>query len=95
MKGNGYEKAEKNPELYHGVKPFDISCGIKNDNQINFSSVFGNEMKQQTGCRIFSAAPRSLHPYKTESAFFVLVSFDQSFRAPIRAPPGGGKTYHY
>ena len=43
-KGNGYEKAEMNPELYHGVKPFDVSLGMNVDNQNNFSAVFGNEI---------------------------------------------------
>jgi len=43
-KGKGYEYAENNPELYHGVGSFNITEGIKNSCHKNFSSVFGNEI---------------------------------------------------
>lgn len=44
-KGYGYSKAEKNPELYHGVGPFDLNKGIKkNTHCVCFSSVFGEEI---------------------------------------------------
>lgn len=43
-KGKGYKYAEKNPELYHGVKPFNLNEGVKIDNSQSFSSVFGDEI---------------------------------------------------
>lgn len=43
-KGKGYKYAEKNPELYHGVKSFDVNEGVKADKKHTFSSVFGDEI---------------------------------------------------
>ena len=43
-KGKGYQKAEENPYLYHGVGKFDPATGVKEDNDPSFSSVFGEEM---------------------------------------------------
>lgn len=44
-KGYGYSKAEKNPELYHGVSPFDLNKGIKKNKKcVCFSNVFGQEI---------------------------------------------------
>ena len=44
-KGKGYSYAEKNPDLYHGVGPFDISTGeIIGSNKITYSQVFGEEI---------------------------------------------------
>ncbi len=41
-KGKGYIKSEKNPELYHGVEPFNINRGIlKQEGNLTFSIVFG------------------------------------------------------
>jgi 1-deoxy-D-xylulose-5-phosphate synthase len=44
-KGKGFELAEKNPELFHGVGPFDVSTGtISKKKKPSFTSVFGNEL---------------------------------------------------
>ena len=40
-KGYGYEFAMKNPDIYHGVSPFDKEKGITIQNQENYSTVFG------------------------------------------------------
>ena len=37
----GYEFAMKNPDIYHGVSPFDKEKGITIQNQENYSTVFG------------------------------------------------------
>ena len=43
-KGKGYEKAETEPEKYHGVGPFDIASGIskKSSSRRSYSNVFGD-----------------------------------------------------
>lgn len=42
-KGKGYEPAEKNPCLFHGVGPFDIETGRPcSSRQISYSEVFGD-----------------------------------------------------
>lgn len=44
-KGKGYSFAEKNPDVYHGVGPFEIETGRrKTSASINYSSVFGEEI---------------------------------------------------
>lgn len=43
-KGKGYSFAEKRPEIYHGVKSFDINKGIENIGTQCFSNVFGHEL---------------------------------------------------
>ncbi len=43
-KGEGFEKAEKNPELYHFVGPFDVEKGFIEDEKLTFSKVFGEEI---------------------------------------------------
>ncbi len=45
-KGYGFEIAQKNPELFHGVGPFDLkSFGIiKKDNKKSFSAFFGDTL---------------------------------------------------
>ncbi|MFZ5688165.1 MAG: 1-deoxy-D-xylulose-5-phosphate synthase [Bacillota bacterium] len=42
-KGKGYRPAEENPDLFHGVGPFDIATGkpIKRDEPPTYTSVFG------------------------------------------------------
>ena len=40
-KGKGYEMAERDPDLYHGVGPFDLSEGIKHKDELDYSAVFG------------------------------------------------------
>ena len=45
-KGKGYEPAEKNPDLFHGVGAFDIATGqVKNKSSIpTYTSVFGKTL---------------------------------------------------
>ena len=45
-KGKGYEPAEKNPGLYHGVGPFDIETGTphSSNGSPSYTSVFGNTL---------------------------------------------------
>lgn len=45
IKGKGYEHAEKNPDFFHGVAPFEIETGLtKNSGSENYSQVFGNRL---------------------------------------------------
>ena len=42
-KGKGYEPAEKNPGIFHGVGPFDIETGEQlSSGKISYSEIFGN-----------------------------------------------------
>ncbi|MGM9645102.1 MAG: 1-deoxy-D-xylulose-5-phosphate synthase [Eubacteriales bacterium] len=41
-KGFGYEPAEKNPQLYHSVSPFDDEKGAKASDKYTFSDAFGD-----------------------------------------------------
>lgn len=41
QKGRGYGPAEKNPDAYHGVAPFDLEKGICGSDKRSFSTVFG------------------------------------------------------
>lgn len=44
-KGKGYELAEKNPNKYHGVSPFDLESGeAYSKGGVNYSKVFGDAM---------------------------------------------------
>lgn len=42
IKGLGYTFAEKNPELYHSVAPFDTVKGVSKETSESFASVFGD-----------------------------------------------------
>ncbi len=44
QKGKGYQPAEEKPNLYHGVPPFDLKEGLKDEPKESFSSVFGEEL---------------------------------------------------
>lgn len=44
QKGKGYLKAEENPNLYHGVGPFDLKEGVLVEEKRDFSAVFGNKL---------------------------------------------------
>ena len=45
QKGRGYVPAEKNPDAFHGVSPFDIATGQpKKKSGRNFSAVFGDTL---------------------------------------------------
>ena len=52
-KGKGYGPAEENPNLYHGVGPFDPKQGISLQERVTFSSVFG-----ETLCSLAEEDPR-------------------------------------
>lgn len=44
-KGKGYEIAEKNPDKFHAIAPFDIQTGeLKDKKSQDYSSVFGNKL---------------------------------------------------
>src|SRR5690606_17910287 len=44
-KGKGYEYAEKNPEIYHGVSSFDVETGRPLKNKGNsYSHIFGTKL---------------------------------------------------
>ena len=44
QKGRGYAPAEENPDLYHGVGPFDPRTGVQPGGTETFSSAFGETM---------------------------------------------------
>lgn len=44
QKGRGYAPAEKNPDAYHGVAPFDLEKGIELKEKQDFSAVFGQKL---------------------------------------------------
>jgi 1-deoxy-D-xylulose-5-phosphate synthase len=45
-KGYGYEPAEKHPDLFHGIGPFDIATGKPKqmNDELSFSKAFGNAL---------------------------------------------------
>jgi len=45
-KGRGYSYARQQPELYHGVSPFDPAVGVQNIAKRDFSAVFGETLCQ-------------------------------------------------
>lgn len=54
-KGKGYEPAEREPDLFHGVGPFDVATGkfLSNARRPSYTSVFGRVM-----CDMARAEPR-------------------------------------
>lgn len=44
IKGKGYGPAEREPDLYHGVGPFDLKTGVSHAQKPCFSTVFGEEL---------------------------------------------------
>ena len=47
VKGKGYAPAERNPDAFHGVSPFDPALGeAKKGSGKNFSAVFGDKLEQ-------------------------------------------------
>jgi len=47
QKGKGYVFAEKKPQKFHGISPFEIDTGeIKENGEITFSSVLGRKVSQ-------------------------------------------------
>lgn len=46
-KGKGYEPAEKNPSIFHGIGPFDIETGkTPSSGKISYSDIFGNYLTE-------------------------------------------------
>jgi 1-deoxy-D-xylulose-5-phosphate synthase len=43
-KGRGYEPAEANPDLFHGVGPFDPALGVQKSHKQTFSDSFGQAL---------------------------------------------------
>ncbi|SDO84463.1 1-deoxy-D-xylulose-5-phosphate synthase [Desulforhopalus singaporensis] len=48
QKGRGYEPAEKNPDIFHGVGPFDIKTGLSLNSKksTTYTEVFGNTLTE-------------------------------------------------
>lgn len=69
-KGKGYGKAESNPDLYHGVGPFNIKHGVlSSKNKSSFSEVLGEELcnlaiKDDKICAITAAMEDGTGLYK-------------------------------
>lgn len=60
VKGKGYGPAEREPNLYHGVGPFDINRGVSRQKKEDFSAAFGSELctlaaKDERVCAITAA----------------------------------------
>ncbi len=60
VKGKGYEFAEKNPSVYHGISKFDVETGDYIEGSTNFSSEFGKKLcelaeKDEKICAITAA----------------------------------------
>ena len=47
-KGKGYSKAEENPDVFHGIGPFDIDTGkpLKKSDVKSYSAVFGDKLSE-------------------------------------------------
>lgn len=50
QKGRGYEKAEKDPQSYHGVSPFDPAVGVSPCAKNDFSAAFGAYVCEKAAC---------------------------------------------
>lgn len=47
-KGKGYTHAENNPDIFHGIGPFEIETGEKSSSiKVNYSMVFGEELSKE------------------------------------------------
>lgn len=47
-KGKGYLPAENNPDVFHGIGPFEVTTGIKEkSNNVTYSAAFGEEMLKE------------------------------------------------
>lgn len=44
VKGRGYAPAERSPDVYHGVSPFDPAQGIRRTEKCDFSAAFGEAL---------------------------------------------------
>lgn len=43
-KGKGYQYAEQDPSIYHGLSGFDVTTGDTGERSQSFSDVFGKEI---------------------------------------------------
>ncbi len=74
-KGKGYSKAENNPDLYHGVGPFNIKYGVvTSKSKSSFSEVFGRELcdladKDEKICAITAAMDQGTGLYNFRKTF--------------------------
>jgi 1-deoxy-D-xylulose-5-phosphate synthase len=49
-KGKGYEPAEKNPSIFHGIGPFDVDTGeLKPSGKKSYSAIFGECLAELAG----------------------------------------------
>jgi 1-deoxy-D-xylulose-5-phosphate synthase len=49
-KGKGYEPAEKNPSIFHGIGPFDVDTGeLKPSGKKSYSAIFGECLTELAG----------------------------------------------
>ena len=60
IKGRGYQPALDNPDVYHGVSPFDVECGASVSDKPSFSKTVGDYLcrlaeKDQRICTITAA----------------------------------------
>lgn len=72
-KGKGYLPAERTPEKYHAVGPFDIELGAAKNSKKTFSSVFGETLrrlaeKDESVCAVTAAMEEGcgLIPFKQQ-----------------------------
>ena len=66
QKGKGYSFAEKKPQLFHGVSPFEIETGeVKANNGLTFSDVFGKKMVEMAATETGLAAVTAAMPMGT------------------------------
>ncbi len=49
VKGKGYDYAEKDPSIFHGISKFDIDSGEAKTSSTSYSDVFGDELCQYAG----------------------------------------------
>ncbi len=73
-KGKGYKFAEKNPEKYHGVSPFDENTGITKSSNETFSDVFGKKL-----CEIASNNEKVVAITPSMTLGSGLLEFEKSF----------------
>lgn len=73
QKGRGYAPAEREPERYHGVSPFDPKRGVPHTQKKDFSAVFGETLcelaREDTGICAITAAMRDgtgLHKFSEQ-----------------------------
>ena len=50
-KGKGYSKAEENPDIFHGIGPFDVDTGepVNKPSGRSYSAIFGDKITEMAG----------------------------------------------